>query len=926
MNLIRQSLLNPSAQALDALASEIWGVIQETESTPEVVLWTSGPAMGLRQALARQRPATLQPDLLFMPRVQGLTEWLLETPQLRDLPATKTDLQRIIDVYQMLAERADLRKMLVGQSEAARWQLAQSIVTSCDLLSDACLNEALEPSEDSLRLVIDEVYSGLAKQALGLEVDLLLSFWRFMTTPSDWPVRLRYAMRYRANHHAGSTIFIRSGLGSKGFMQSYRSMLESIAQRHPVMEVVYDYSAIALWEECLRDRDQDGLTQGHHAQNVQHNREQFFKETAQRQIVKARNFEQAAGLAVQRLQEYMLAGHHELALVAQDRLVARRARALLARLGSTVRVEDETGWKLSTTRTAATLMAWLNMARMAQQGPKTIDLIDFLNNPYIDWSLWGLSVEEAQLALEFFEDECLRQDVKLGWAPMFAALMRAQVDQDQPIWKILQGIEKYLKNWCAAPRRTGAQWYALWHEQWQQMGLLQAYEKDAAGHQLLDQLSELGDLLTQPLSLAEFLGLVSNRCEEGSYVEEPGIAEFTVRMIPLSAARLRRFDAWVMVGCDQSHLPSINEAPMFFSNRLRQLIGAKTIEDEFAQQARDLNELMISHPTWTMLWQAKGAAGEDWQPAPWLQRLYKERLAELDRSASLEWVPISPMPQGMASAHMVNDALIPESISPSAYRLLRECPYRYFVEKILRLKNRGDLDQEVDLSVVGQVLHQILRDFYHSLKTQPIQRVDRQSLLIERLKQFSEDAFAPLLSADGRWLATWIAWRNQIPSWISWQLAREAEGWQFLDAERYVEFSLPHSKGSIRVHGFIDRIDENQAHELSVLDYKFSKSGNIKNRQKYFRDDPQLAIYGLALACDPSLSEKPVHEAAWVSLKEATGAIPVAEWRSAMDETYMQLQADINAVVEGGQLLAHAPDSICQYCEARGVCRKGMWS
>ena len=65
MNLIRQSLLNPSAQALDALASEIWGVIQETESTPEVVLWTSGPAMGLRQALARQRPATLQPALLF---------------------------------------------------------------------------------------------------------------------------------------------------------------------------------------------------------------------------------------------------------------------------------------------------------------------------------------------------------------------------------------------------------------------------------------------------------------------------------------------------------------------------------------------------------------------------------------------------------------------------------------------------------------------------------------------------------------------------------------------------------------------------------------------------------------------------------------------------------------------------------------------
>lgn len=926
MTRVQQSLIDPSVAALDELAMQIWDFVQEVEVTPEVVLWTSGPALGLRQALARQRPASLEASLSFIPRVQGLSEWLSETPQLRDLPATRTDLQRIIDVYQLLAQRADLRKILVGQSEAARWQLAQNIVTSCDLLSDACLNENIEPSEDSLRLAIEEVYSGLAKQALGLEVDLLLSFWRYMTTPSDWPVRLRYAMRYRAKHHSSSTIFVRTGLASKGFMQSYSAMLDSIATRRAVREVVYDYSAMALWEECLGNLDQNSQTAINKAQIVKTNREKFHGLGNTRQIVKAQNFEQTASLAVARLQEYMLAGHRELALVAQDRLVARRARALLARLGGAVRVLDETGWKLSTTRSAATLMAWLNMARMAKQGPKVIDLIDFLNNPYIDWSSWGLSEEQVQAALEFFEDECLRQDIKLGWASIFSGLMRAQLDPDEPIWKVLRGIEKHLKDWCAVSHRTATQWYELWQEQWHSMGLDRAYENDAAGHQLLEQLAELGNLQTQSMSLSEFLGLVSNRCEEGSYVEESAQAEFTVRLIPLSAARLRRFDAWVMVGCDQSHLPSISEAPMFFSNRLRQLIGAKTIEDEFVQQARDLNELMISHVTWTMLWQAKGPAGEDWQPAPWLQRLYKEHLIDLEKTASLELVPIVPMPQGMACASLVDDALIPESISPSAYRLLRECPYRYFVEKILRLKNRGDLDQEVDLSVVGQVLHRLLRDFYHSLKTSPIQGSDRQSLLIARLKQFSEDAFAPLLSADGRCLATWIAWRNQIPAWISWQLMREAEGWQFLDAEPYVEFSLPHHKGQIRVHGFIDRIDENEAHELSVLDYKFSKSENIKNRQKYFKDDPQLAIYGLALAHDPKFSEKPVNQTAWVSLKEVTAAVPVADCHSAMDQTYKQLQEDINAVVAGGQLFAHAPDSICQYCEARGVCRKGMWS
>jgi ATP-dependent helicase/nuclease subunit B len=38
-----------------------------------------------------------------------------------------------------------------------------------------------------------------------------------------------------------------------------------------------------------------------------------------------------------------------------------------------------------------------------------------------------------------------------------------------------------------------------------------------------------------------------------------------------------------------------------------------------------------------------------------------------------------------------------------------------------------------------------------------------------------------------------------------------------------------------------------------------------------------------------------------------------------------QLHQDLSAVWSGSSLQAFAPESACRYCEARGICRKGMW-
>jgi ATP-dependent helicase/nuclease subunit B len=54
-------------------------------------------------------------------------------------------------------------------------------------------------------------------------------------------------------------------------------------------------------------------------------------------------------------------------------------------------------------------------------------------------------------------------------------------------------------------------------------------------------------------------------------------------------------------------------------------------------------------------------------------------------------------------------------------------------------------------------------------------------------------------------------------------------------------------------------------------------------------------------------------------------AHPVEDMPELMEEFSTQIVQDLNDLWARKPLKAFAPDSVCQYCDARGVCRKGMW-
>ena len=182
------------------------------------------------------------------------------------------------------------------------------------------------------------------------------------------------------------------------------------------------------------------------------------------------------------------------------------------------------------------------------------------------------------------------------------------------------------------------------------------------------------------------------------------------------------------------------------------------------------------------------------------------------------------------------------------------------------------------------------------------------------------------ISRQISWLAAWIGWETLIPDWINWHIEREEAGWVFHDGEKPVGFDLETNFGSIRVAGFVDRLDIHAEQGVEVIDYKYSSKDSINKKKKNIEDDPQLVIYAKAVDGDDLVNRQSVSSASWVSIKEADTSIQVEDLSEHMKNLPAQMIADLEALWAGSPVIASAPDSICQYCQARGICRKGMWS
>ncbi len=594
--------------------------------------------------------------------------------------------------------------------------------------------------------------------------------------------------------------------------------------------------------------------------------------------------------------EQLHAGRRELALIALDRETARRVRALLERMD--VLVADETGWTLSTTAAAAVIDRWLEC--VASDFPH-VELLDLLKSPFV---LGELPARQDQVLQ--FELALRRHGVSRGMADMrrlahseFAAL---------PVWLAAlfdarQGFEQR--------RAPLAVWLTRLANSLTKLEAIAPLKADAAGASVLETLETLRHDLAddnEKYGFAAWRRWLNLALESSSFIDASVASPIVLTSLP--AARGRLFDAVALIGADARHLPA-RPAPGLFSQATRAQLGLPTAAEEAQAATADLMQLLIQGPA-LLSWQAWN--NDEPNPAsPLVLRLQALHQAAwgIDLPAQTPGTPpaqSSPLPgASVQPAPTVSAAQLPRHYSPTAYQTLLDCPYRFFARSVLGLRELDEADDALDKSDYGNTLHLILQRFHDS--DPPL---DRDAALA-RLDEFSAAEFAALPAYTA---AAWrTRWRALQPAYIDAWLAHAAQGWRYQSGE--TDFAVPHSVaglGEITLHGRVDRVDT-KGDARYVIDYKTSAAQGLKKKLKAPDEAVQLPFY--AWLCEAAAAYLPINEAPVAAL-ELDGETDVAA-------ISLRLPALLEAIAQHAALPAHGIDGVCKHCEARGLCRKGMW-
>ncbi len=609
----------------------------------------------------------------------------------------------------------------------------------------------------------------------------------------------------------------------------------------------------------------------------------------------ARDPEDEAARAAACVLQHLAAGRSPVALAATDRALTRRIRAMLGAQG--LRIRDETGWKLSTTRAAAHLMTALRAARH-----------DAPSDAVLDWLKHAPALDVP--ALQRLE-KTLRDTGVRDW-PGAVARLRAH----EALVDLIVQVEDLRATLQRA--RPLAVWLQALRELLQATGQWNRLEGDAAGDAAIAALrlaeGAQAEWATVPhaarrMALHEFTAWVTDVLEAASFKPTHPRDEQVV-ILPFPQMLGQPFAAAVLPGCDEANLPAAPEPAGPWTAGQRAGLGLPTRDAlEAVQRAGWQQALAVAQVD--VLWRCADADGEPVLPSTLVQQLQLDGAAQAGADPRVgHAVAAAPTPRPQPSGA----ALPVARLSASAYEDLRRCPYRFFALRQLGLKEADELDTELDKRDFGTWLHAVLGHFHNALAAQPVPAGPQRLALIEDAAQNQTRAMG---LAEGEFLPFAASWPQARDGYLAWLEQHEAEGAQFAQAEAERETPL----GALTLIGRLDRIDSLAGGMAMVMDYKTESLDVTRKRVKAASEDTQLAFYA-ALLPDDQL------RAAYVNVGERgeTRTVEQDDVVAARDALIEGIQHDLQAIADGAPLPALGEGTVCDFCAARGLCRKDMWS
>jgi ATP-dependent helicase/nuclease subunit B len=854
-------------------------------------------AQPLAQALIAQAalPALLLPEMLT------LSDWAGRI----SLPVD-SDTQRIALLYQTLRDNGWF-------ADADLWSLSRELLALIDELTEHHVALPLTHEEFSARLV--EAYEARNGVSLQFEARVVHELWYAMAGDSKTDsVRVRQQRLVQIAEQISQPLYV---LQTSVPSAAEAAFLQRCAER--VAVTVFDMR-VMVREQADQALIVSAMQRGADSTDLRADALTLQQQPVARlsgvlRLFGAQGLEQEARAAEVQIRRWLLEGKSSIAVVVQDRLAARRVRALLER--AQVQVQDESGWTFATLSVSTVLMAWLEAL---QNDFYYQDVLDLLKSPF----LFADEAADSRKQAAYLFEQMVRKQGVVGTLDAYLATS-TDTELSRALARLRQAAAVLPKG-----RVTLSLWLVSLRNSLEILGVLNAWADDAAGQQLLQLLGqwreELQDDKTR-CSFAEWKRWLSQQLDLNTFRDMS--VESPVRFTHLAATRWRRFDAVLLLGCDAKHLPAPSNS-LWFNDAVRAALGLPLSRVKQNEVRDDLLALLALNHEVLVTWQAH-QNGEPNMLSPHFEMLralhvlaYGDDLHATELAALIATAAVRnstydlPVAAEMPSPVLPSN-LLPQRISPSSYNSLVACPYQFYARHALRLNDLDEVREDIDKRDYGTWVHAALQRFHEQY---PLLASVEAAMLAPTLQHISEQVFAEALAHDYLAVAWLTRWVQMIPAYLDWQLAREQQGWRYRAAE--VPFEMTVLDGLV-LRGRIDRVDSDADGAECVLDYKTQSANVLKAKLREPGEDVQLACYAAvrdaAATAFVSLEGKVTDVAppSMAGVAEGDEVMTLARLNlERLREVYTQMRA-------GTALPAHGAESACSYCEMRGLCRQSSW-
>ncbi len=384
----------------------------------------------------------------------------------------------------------------------------------------------------------------------------------------------------------------------------------------------------------------------------------------------------------------------------------------------------------------------------------------------------------------------------------------------------------------------------------------------------------------------------------------------------------------VVGGLTESNLPGSWRADPILPDRLRRRLGIPDIERHRDRQRFHLRATIESPLEPPLLCAFESEGGNPVLPTPFLSLptlkppapgFYCAAIEEqLDAGArSGRSFAEQPFEVDFESDSAVRTELArrfgpDRAVSVTAVESFRACPYRFYLERVLKVESPPEPQFEIDSRQWGTVVHDAFGRLY-----------ERGPVPLARLEERARAAFDAALREAGLplfWSETARrVFDNILPGFKRIETELRAANWQPRETEMTLEGKVAED---IRVSGRLDRLDEHPD-GLRVLDYKTGKADISANDVVTNRTHVQLPLYAKLIA---DSTGRPVDNVGIYSLREARIRWLAGEKQSLEElvKAALETTAEVMAGIRSGRFRAEpAKNDTCRYCDFGYLCGAG---